>query len=266
MSRSVAVIAGAATLSLALAACTPATAPAAHTSSTHQADSGLPNAHVHGLSVSSDTSRVLVATHEELFDVTTRPATKIGGTNDLMGFTTGKDNGVFYASGHPGEGSDLPNPLGLIRSVDGGKPGSSSPGRANQTSMPSPPPSPASSHLTAPGELDDRAGLHGPKKGRIEGKVLALAAVMGVDGKPRIWAVTRKETVVSTDGGSTFRLADTAWFTSAKDFAGTLRRAAAVNTRARRSSLPVVTVQVGEALSAASSGRWSLGPAPRPFR
>ena len=38
-----------------------------------------------------------------------------------MGFTAAADQGVFYASGHPGPGSDLPNPMGLIRSVDGGK-------------------------------------------------------------------------------------------------------------------------------------------------
>ena len=37
-----------------------------------------------------------------------------------MGFTAA-DHGVFYASGHPGPGSDLPNPFGLIRSTDGGK-------------------------------------------------------------------------------------------------------------------------------------------------
>jgi hypothetical protein len=38
-----------------------------------------------------------------------------------MGFTAGKGSGVFCASGHPGEGADLPTPLGLIKSVDGGK-------------------------------------------------------------------------------------------------------------------------------------------------
>lgn len=56
-----------------------------------------------------------------MFDVTTQPFTKIGGTNDLMGFTADQDAGVFYTSGHPGEGSDLPNPLGLIKSGDGGR-------------------------------------------------------------------------------------------------------------------------------------------------
>lgn len=50
-----------------------------------------------------------------------KTASKIGGANDLMGFTPGQDEGTFYASGHPGPGSDLPNPLGLIKSRDGGK-------------------------------------------------------------------------------------------------------------------------------------------------
>jgi hypothetical protein len=119
--RAAAVSASTAALILALAACTPTPEPSAGASTTHQAGSGLPSAHIHGLTVSGDTSKVLLATHDGLFDVTTQPASKIGGTNDLMGFTAGKDPGVFYASGHPGEGSDLPNPLGLIKSVDGGK-------------------------------------------------------------------------------------------------------------------------------------------------
>jgi hypothetical protein len=119
--RAAAVSASTAALILALAACTPAPEPSAGASTTHQTGSGLPSAHIHGLTVSGDTSKVLLATHDGLFDVTKQPASKIGGTNDLMGFTAGKDPGVFYASGHPGEGSDLPNPLGLIKSVDGGK-------------------------------------------------------------------------------------------------------------------------------------------------
>ena len=37
-----------------------------------------------------------------------------------MGFAVaGPDH--YYASGHPGEGSDLPNPMGLIESTDGGQ-------------------------------------------------------------------------------------------------------------------------------------------------
>lgn len=108
----------AAALLLTLSACTsgptPGTAPST-------AAAGLPSSHVHGLSVNRETGQVLLATHEGLFDVTKSPAAQIGDTNDLMGFTAAADQGVFYASGHPGPGSDMPNPMGLIRSTDGGK-------------------------------------------------------------------------------------------------------------------------------------------------
>lgn len=116
--RSAAGFTTAAALLLTLSACssgsptdtTPSTAPA-----------GLPSSHIHGLSVNRDTDQVLLATHEGLFDITKSPGTQVGDTNDLMGFTAAGDQDVFYASGHPGPGSDLPNPMGLIRSADGGK-------------------------------------------------------------------------------------------------------------------------------------------------
>lgn len=72
------------------------------------------------MSVDPGTNRVLLATHDGLFDVSALPAVQIGPTIDLMGFTT-TANGDFYASGHPGPGSDLPNPVGLIRSTDQGQ-------------------------------------------------------------------------------------------------------------------------------------------------
>jgi photosystem II stability/assembly factor-like uncharacterized protein len=116
--RPAAGLTAAAALLLTLSACssgsTTGTAPST-------AAAGLPSSHVHGLSVNPETDQVLLATHEGLFDVTKPPGTRIGDTNDLMGFTAAADQGVFYASGHPGPGSDLPNPMGLIRSVDGGK-------------------------------------------------------------------------------------------------------------------------------------------------
>lgn len=114
-------IASAAALILALAACTQAPEPSPEATSPHHAGNGLPSTHIHGLTVSGDTGQVLLATHDGLFDVTKDPATKIGDTNDLMGFTAGQGEGIFYASGHPGPGSELPNPLGLIKSGDGGK-------------------------------------------------------------------------------------------------------------------------------------------------
>ncbi len=118
--------AAAAAVIFALSACAPAateSAPAAGSESSAAAGSapGLPSAHVHGLSVNSETGQVLLATHDGLFDVTRDPAVKIGQTNDYMGFTAAGAPDVFYASGHPGPGSDLPNPLGLLKSTDGGK-------------------------------------------------------------------------------------------------------------------------------------------------
>lgn len=117
----VALAAGAALL-LTLSACNPGPTAGAPDTGTAQSTpaSGLPSSHVHGLGVNGDTGQVQLATHDGLFDVTKSPAAKIGDTNDLMGFTAAGP-GTFYASGHPGPGSALPNPMGLIRSVDGGK-------------------------------------------------------------------------------------------------------------------------------------------------
>lgn len=115
--RPAAVLAATAALLLTVSACTSGSTTSAHST----AAAGLPSSHVHGLSVNPETDQVLLATHEGLFDVTKLPVEQIGGTQDLMGFTAGAGRGVFYASGHPGPGSDLPNPMGLIKSVDGGK-------------------------------------------------------------------------------------------------------------------------------------------------
>ncbi|MHA7146772.1 F510_1955 family glycosylhydrolase [Arthrobacter sp. TmT3-37] len=74
--------------------------------------------HVHGLAVDPDTQSVLIASHEGLFTVNGESAEPMGQTIDLMGFTVGSD-GTYFASGHPGPGVDLPNPVGLISSTDG---------------------------------------------------------------------------------------------------------------------------------------------------
>jgi hypothetical protein len=118
--RAAAALAAGACLILALSGCSPSSVTAG-TGPASSTGSPMRDAHVHGLSVSGQTGQVLLATHEGLFDMTKQPAAKIGATNDLMGFTGGTDHDVLYASGHPGEGSDLPNPLGLIRSTDAGK-------------------------------------------------------------------------------------------------------------------------------------------------
>ncbi|WP_346927052.1 F510_1955 family glycosylhydrolase [uncultured Arthrobacter sp.] len=116
--RPAAGLTAAAALLLTLSACASGTTTG--TASTTAA-AGLPSSHVHGLSVNPATDQVLLATHDGLFDLTKSPAARIGDINDLMGFTAAADQGVFYASGHPGPGSDMPNPMGLVRSADGGK-------------------------------------------------------------------------------------------------------------------------------------------------
>ncbi|AUZ33111.1 hypothetical protein C3B78_00475 [Arthrobacter sp. PGP41] len=277
----------AAALLLTLSACIPSatsgspgagSAPATPTS-------GLPSSHVHGLSVNRKTNQVLLATHEGLFDVTKPPGTKIGATNDLMGFTAAAGQGVFYASGHPGPGSDLPNPMGLIRSVDGGKTWEqlSRQGESDfhalaattsgivaydgtlQTSPDGKTWTPARAgfvpavlagaptgdtvlattreglqrstdggktwelNATAPVvqfvafasatevvgvepggtvHYSADAGRTWTRTGQIEGQVQAMTAVTGADGKPWIWAASAEKLVVSTDGGATFRSAD----------------------------------------------------------
>jgi photosystem II stability/assembly factor-like uncharacterized protein len=81
----------------------------------------LPTAHVHAVAVDPGDGALLLATHDGLIAVGDdgRPAA-VGPVIDLMGFTVvGPDH--YLASGHPGLRTDLPNPVGLIESTDGGK-------------------------------------------------------------------------------------------------------------------------------------------------
>jgi hypothetical protein len=99
---------------LVLAACAPAGPPAQPSPA-----SGPLWGHAHGIYASQDGAEVLVATHEGLFDYSAAKPALIGQANDYMGFTG--DGTALYASGHPGPASGQPNPLGLVRSTDGGK-------------------------------------------------------------------------------------------------------------------------------------------------
>ncbi len=75
--------------------------------------------HLHGIGFSGDGQTVVVAAHEgtRIFRDGTwqKPA---GPEHDYMGYTASDDG--FYSSGHPTSGSPLPNPLGLVKSTDGG--------------------------------------------------------------------------------------------------------------------------------------------------
>ncbi|WP_104091731.1 F510_1955 family glycosylhydrolase [Arthrobacter sp. GMC3] len=102
---------------LALSGCASPAPESASTSSGATAES--PYSHVHGISVDPGTKTILIATHDGLYDVTAQTPVKLSETIDLMGFST--KGSVLYGSGHPGKGSTLPEPVGLIKSVDNGK-------------------------------------------------------------------------------------------------------------------------------------------------
>jgi len=77
-------------------------------------------AHVHGAVV--DDGDLVVGTHDGVhrISIATGQSTRVGSSqDDFMGFT-GQVSGTLVASGHPGPGSELPNPLGLLASDDGG--------------------------------------------------------------------------------------------------------------------------------------------------
>lgn len=107
-------LAGAAVLALLLSGC----APAQDRADTAPPSSGAAFGHVHGIHAEPDTGEALIATHNGLYDAGT--GVPVGPAIDLMGSTTTAD-GTLFASGHPGPGTDLPDPVGLIRSADGGR-------------------------------------------------------------------------------------------------------------------------------------------------
>ena len=74
--------------------------------------------HIHHIKVVEN--KVLVLTHEGLYELVSKNDMKLVGKDkiDVMGFTTlGK---ALFASGHPSQGSKMPNPIGLVKSLDGG--------------------------------------------------------------------------------------------------------------------------------------------------
>ena len=75
--------------------------------------------HIHGIKAFGKT--ILMGTHEGLFEYEAQNNMQPIGKDpfDIMGLDA---NGTtLFASGHPSANSKLPNPLGLLRSSDGGK-------------------------------------------------------------------------------------------------------------------------------------------------
>lgn len=76
--------------------------------------------HVHALAV-DPAGRLLAATHEGLYRVGLAGGMSMVGSlrDDIMGLAVTSD-GALVASGHPADDSDAADPLGLLRSTDGG--------------------------------------------------------------------------------------------------------------------------------------------------
>jgi hypothetical protein len=82
--------------------------------------SALTLTHVHGLSYSPDGKQLLVPSHHGLAVYADgRWFMAEGSAHDYMGFSATRD--ALYSSGHPAPGSGLTDPLGLIKSSDGGR-------------------------------------------------------------------------------------------------------------------------------------------------
>lgn len=77
--------------------------------------------HLHGMGVNPADGLLHLGTHSGTMVVEPDGVRRVGSAQtDLMGFTVaGPDH--FYSSGHPGPGDDLPEPVGLLESTDGGK-------------------------------------------------------------------------------------------------------------------------------------------------
>jgi hypothetical protein len=75
--------------------------------------------HIHGLAFSQDGQQLSIPSHDGLALYRDGHWSKApGAEHDYMGFSAGRQ--AIYSSGHPASGSDLVNPLGLIKSSDGG--------------------------------------------------------------------------------------------------------------------------------------------------
>ncbi|GAB2681182.1 F510_1955 family glycosylhydrolase [Thalassiella azotivora] len=159
--------------------------------------------HVHGMGYNPADGLLYLGTHGGLFTLGQGTMTKVGeATIDLMGFAVaGPDH--FYASGHPGPGDDLPNPVGLIETRDGGETWSTL-SRAGQSDFHT---------LTATNGGTDLVAFDGVLRRSSDGggtwsagdeEVEPAALAASPDSSSVVLATTGGGVVRSTDGGASF--------------------------------------------------------------
>lgn len=156
--------------------------------------------HAHGLLVDAE-GTLLAGTHSGVAAITLDGAvSRVGtGLDDLMGMTGVPGTNRLASSGHPGTGSQLPNPVGLITSDDGGVTWTavSLTGEVDFHAL-------ATDGVRVVG-FDGRAGLLvSDDGGRTfdDGARIAPAALAITPGG--VWATTIDGVQRSTDGGLTF--------------------------------------------------------------
>jgi hypothetical protein len=98
---------------------TPGSSPTA-AGPTTKASEPVTITHIHTVARDPKTGELLLATHEGLFRQSAGELHQSGPVIDLMSFAIAPD-GTYYASGHPGTGTDLPEPVGLLSSTDSGR-------------------------------------------------------------------------------------------------------------------------------------------------
>ncbi len=110
---------GAVLVAVALSACTAVDERADAAPAAPHSDTAALN-HVHGVAVDPADDSVYLAAHAGLYRLSADGDVRVGPEIDLMGFAV-VGPGHFIASGHPGPATDLPQPVGLIESTDGGQ-------------------------------------------------------------------------------------------------------------------------------------------------
>lgn len=164
----------------------------------------LPSAHVHAIARDPGNGKLLVAAHDGLYAYDGATPQRVGPVIDLMGFTVAGP-GHYYASGHPGTATDLPQPVGLIESRDGGKTWTvlSRGGGSDFHALTSA----GSTVVGFDGVLRSTADGRTWREGNLDGQPRTLA---GSRNGSTVLATTPEGLMRSTDGGLTWQEVDKA--------------------------------------------------------
>lgn len=220
-------------------------------------DEGAPSSpllfHVHGVAFARDGRSLVVPGHSGLVEFKAgRWSPAKGPAHDFAGFAV--SGPAYYASGHPAQGSELPDPMGLVKSVDGG---------ASWRTLSAG--GEADFHLIAAGWASGAVFVLNATQGRTlvetglhsttdDGRTWRRAAAEGLRGRllglaahPKdsrtVAAATDQGLYLSSDSGATFRRIDPAAATAVGFDVGGDRL---LYTRAVRRTLVALQLSTGE--------------------